>query len=113
LEIVVAKSSGFCFGVDRAVKTAFDVQCEGRVFTLGELIHNSQVIETLRKKGIEPIHDLEELRENDCVIIRAHGIGKDVYEKLKECKVTVLDATCPYVKRIHEIVIESRKKALK
>jgi len=113
LEIVVAKSSGFCFGVDRAVKTAFDVQCEGRVFTLGELIHNSQVIETLRKKGIEPIHDLEELRENDCVIIRAHGIGKDVYEKLKECKVTVLDATCPYVKRIHEIVNRKQEEGFK
>ncbi len=113
MEIVVAKSSGFCFGVDRAVKTAFDVQCEGRVFTLGELIHNSQVIETLRKKGIEPIHDLEELRENDCVIIRAHGIGKDVYEKLKECKVTVLDATCPYVKRIHEIVNRKQEEGFK
>jgi len=109
LEIIVARYSGFCFGVDKAVKTAFNVQfdqCDGRVYTLGELIHNAQVIEALNKKGIQAINDIDELRENDCVIIRAHGIGRHVYEMLRERNVRIIDATCPYVKRIHEIVRE-------
>ena len=113
MEIIVAKHSGFCFGVDRAVKAAFNVQCEGRIFTLGELIHNSQVVEALNEKGIQPIHDIEGLREKDCVIIRAHGVGKDVYEKLKERGVRILDATCPYVKRIHEIVSKKQEEGFK
>jgi len=106
LEIIVAQHAGFCFGVDKAVKTAFNVQWDGRVFTLGELIHNAQVIEALKKKGIRPIDDIDELRENDCVIIRAHGIGKHVYEQLNARRVHILDATCPNVRRIHEIVRE-------
>ena len=113
MEIIVARHSGFCFGVDRAVKTAFNVRCEGRVFTLGELIHNSQVIEALREKGIEPVYDIDGLKENDCVIIRAHGIGKDVYEALKQRGVTIIDATCPYVKRIHEIVMRKQDEGFK
>lgn len=63
MEIIVAKHSGFCFGVDKAVKTAFSVQCDGRVFTLGQLIHNAQVTEALRRKGIKPIDDIDELKE--------------------------------------------------
>lgn len=106
MEIIVAQHAGFCFGVDKAVKTAFNVQWDGRVFTLGELIHNAQVIEALKKKGIRPIDDIDELRENDCVIIRAHGIGKHVYEQLNARRVHILDATCPNVRRIHEIVRE-------
>ena len=113
MEIIVAKHSGFCFGVDKAVKTAFNIQSDERVFTLGELIHNSQVIEALKKKGIRTIDDIDELRENDCVIIRAHGIGKNVYEMLKTRNVRILDATCPYVKRIHEIVKRKQDEGFK
>lgn len=113
MNILVARYSGFCFGVDNAVKTAFSVQSEGRVFTLGELIHNSQVTEALRKKGIEAIHDIDRLQEGDCVIIRAHGVGKDVYERLEARKVRILDATCPYVKRIHEIVRQKQEEGYK
>jgi (E)-4-hydroxy-3-methyl-but-2-enyl pyrophosphate reductase len=113
LEIIVAKHSGFCFGVDKAVKTAFNIQSDERVFTLGELIHNSQVIEALKEKGIQTIDDIDELRENDCVIVRAHGIGKDVYEMLKMRNVRILDATCPYVKRIHEIVKRKQDEGFK
>ncbi|MDI9514173.1 MAG: bifunctional 4-hydroxy-3-methylbut-2-enyl diphosphate reductase/30S ribosomal protein S1 [Clostridiaceae bacterium] len=113
MEIIVAKHSGFCFGVDKAVKTAFNIQSDERVFTLGELIHNSQVIEALKEKGIQTIDDIDELRENDCVIVRAHGIGKDVYEMLKMRNVRILDATCPYVKRIHEIVKRKQDEGFK
>jgi len=104
MEIKVAKYAGFCFGVDKAVKTSFELDYEGNIYTLGELIHNSDVIEQLRKKGIKAINNLDELKEGDCVIIRAHGIGKKVYDELNALNVKVLDATCPYVKRIHEIV---------
>jgi len=104
MEIKVAKYAGFCFGVDKAVKTSFEVDYDGNVYTMGELIHNRDVIEQLKKKGIRAINNLDELKEGDCVIIRAHGIGKKVYDDLNALNVKILDATCPYVKRIHEIV---------
>lgn len=104
MEIKVAKYAGFCFGVDRAVRTAFDVDYDGNVYTLGELIHNRSVIDELEEKGIKATEDLGILKEGDCVIIRAHGIGEKTYEDLKSLNVKILDATCPYVKRIHEIV---------
>lgn len=104
MKIKRAKYAGFCFGVDKAVNTAFELDYEGNVYTMGELIHNRKVIEELEKKGIKAIEKMEELKEGDCVIIRAHGIGKHVYEDLNSHNVRILDATCPYVKRIHEIV---------
>ncbi len=104
MEIKRAKYSGFCFGVDKAVKTAFELDYDGKVYTWGELIHNQKVIDELGKKGIKAIDDIGILKEGDCVIIRAHGIGKKIYEDLNSLNVTILDATCPYVKRIHEIV---------
>ncbi len=104
MEIIRAKNSGFCFGVDKAVKTAFNLEYEGKTYTMGELIHNSKVIDELQKMGISAIEDLEKLNEGDCVIIRAHGIGKKTYDDLNKKNVKILDATCPYVKRIHEIV---------
>ncbi len=104
MEIKRAKYSGFCFGVDKAVKTAFDLNYDGTVYTMGELIHNQQVIDELEMKGIKTLDKVEALKEGDCVIIRAHGIGKRVYDELNNRKVKILDATCPYVKRIHEIV---------
>ncbi len=104
MEIIRAKNSGFCFGVDKAVKTAFNLKYEGKTYTMGELIHNSKVIDELEKMGISAIEDLEKLNEGDCVIIRAHGIGKKTYDDLNKKNVNILDATCPYVKRIHEIV---------
>lgn len=105
--IKMAKHAGFCFGVNKAVKTAFDLRFDGRVFTMGELIHNKQVIDELQKKGIkslDSLDSLETLLSGDCVIIRAHGIGKLTYDALTEKNVKILDATCPNVKRIHEIV---------
>jgi (E)-4-hydroxy-3-methyl-but-2-enyl pyrophosphate reductase len=104
MEIIRAKYSGFCFGVDKAVRTAFELDYNGNVYTLGELIHNQDVIDELEKRGIKAIDDIGMLKECDCVIIRAHGIGKKTYEDLSSLNVQVLDATCPYVKRIHEIV---------
>lgn len=107
MKIIRASHAGFCFGVDKAVKTAFNLNlndASGNVYTLGELIHNSQVINELENRGIKVLKSLDDLKEGDSVIIRAHGVGKDIYDKLNERKVKVLDATCPYVKRIHGIV---------
>ncbi len=110
MEIKRAKHSGFCFGVDKAVKTAFELSYDGTVYTMGELIHNQQVIDELEKKGIRTLDRVESLKEGDCVIIRAHGIGEQVYKDLNERQVKILDATCPYVKRIHEIVETQNKE---
>lgn len=104
MEIKVAKNAGFCFGVNKAVKTSFDLNYDGNKYTMGELIHNRNVIEQLEKKGIKAINNLDQLKEGDCVIIRAHGIGEKAYDDLKGLNVEIIDATCPYVKRIHEIV---------
>ncbi|MGI6125140.1 MAG: bifunctional 4-hydroxy-3-methylbut-2-enyl diphosphate reductase/30S ribosomal protein S1, partial [Acetivibrionales bacterium] len=98
------KNAGFCFGVDKAVKISFELNYDGNKYTMGELIHNRHVIDQLEKKGIKAINNLDGVKEGDCVIIRAHGIGKDVYDELNNLKVKIIDATCPYVKRIHEIV---------
>lgn len=104
MEIKIAKHAGFCFGVDKAVKTSFELNYDGNKYTMGELIHNRRVIDQLKKKGIKAINNPNLLKEGDCVIIRAHGIGKKVYDDLNRLNVKILDATCPYVKRIHEIV---------
>lgn len=104
MEIKVAKNAGFCFGVDKAVKISFELNYDGNKYTMGELIHNRHVIDQLEKKGIKAINNLDGVKEGDCVIIRAHGIGKDVYDELNNLKVKIIDATCPYVKRMHEIV---------
>lgn len=113
MNIRVAKYAGFCFGVDKAVKTAFEVNYDGRVVTYGELIHNSQVIDALHQKGIAAVDDTESLRDGDCVIIRAHGVGKSIHEALAGKNIKIMDATCPYVKRIHDIVSKEYKDGCK
>jgi ribosomal protein S1/(E)-4-hydroxy-3-methyl-but-2-enyl pyrophosphate reductase len=104
MKIKLANHAGFCFGVNKAVNTAFELEHNGRVATIGEFIHNSQVIEALKKKGITAAENYDDLGEGDCVIIRAHGVGPEVYAEMERRGVTVCDATCPCVKWIHEIV---------
>ncbi|WP_054632723.1 bifunctional 4-hydroxy-3-methylbut-2-enyl diphosphate reductase/30S ribosomal protein S1 [Thermoclostridium stercorarium] len=105
-EIIVAKTAGFCFGVDNAVKLAFRISEEnpGNTSTLGEIIHNRQVMEELAQRGVKVVESPDELKEGEHVIIRAHGIGEAVYNELKKRNVIIHDATCPYVKRIHKLV---------
>ena len=104
MEIVVAKSAGFCFGVDNAVKMTLGAS--GEVVTLGEIIHNDQVVDDLKSKGIRPINSLDEYVSGR-VVIRSHGVGKMIFEKLKERNIEYIDATCPFVSRIHKIVEEA------
>ena len=103
--IEVASTAGFCFGVDRAVKMLEKTAAEqSKVFTLGPIIHNPQVIDEFAAKGIKIIDSPDEAHEGDCVVIRAHGVSEEVRQKLIEKKVVVVDATCPYVTKIHNLV---------
>ena len=108
MEVTVAKTAGFCFGVKRAVEKVYEQigKTEKPIYTYGQIIHNEQVVGDLQEKGVEVIDTLEELKtiRDAVVVIRSHGVGKDVYDILKENGVEIVDATCPYVKKIHRIV---------
>lgn len=111
MKIQIADKAGFCFGVDRAVKIAYDSAPSKnesadtyRVFTYGMLIHNEDVTNDLLKNGIRCANNIDEIPSDSKVIIRAHGISKNEMDMLKDKKVEIIDATCPYVKKIHNIV---------
>jgi len=103
-EIIVAKSAGFCFGVNRSVRMAEELLKEGPAYSLGQLIHNDDVVARLGENGLRVIDRPEELPEGSRVMIRSHGVSKSVYDALEERNAVIIDATCPKVKRIHEIV---------
>ena len=105
MSVRVAKSAGFCFGVSRAVELVEKASQEGRkVATLGPIIHNRHVVDKFEKMGVRVIETPEEALPGETVIIRSHGISRAVYERLEAQKVEIIDATCPFVKRIHTIV---------
>ena len=105
MSVTVAKSAGFCFGVSRAVETVEKAAGEGAcVATLGPIIHNRHVVQRFGEMGVRVIDTPEEATEGMTVIIRSHGVARDVLARLEKRNVTVIDATCPFVKRIHEIV---------
>ena len=113
MEVTLAKSAGFCFGVKRAVDMVYEEAEHGdNVYTWGPIIHNEEVVEDLRKKGVEVLHTLEELRQlrDATVIIRSHGVSKQMYDILEQQGVRIVDATCPFVKKIHNIVKEHTDK---
>ena len=110
MEITVAKSAGFCFGVQRAVDSVYKELEEnsGKIYTFGPIIHNEQVVEDLNKRGIEVIDTVEQLKEikEGTVVIRSHGVAKEIYDILEQQKLKMVDATCPFVKKIHNIVLD-------
>ncbi|MCD3215823.1 bifunctional 4-hydroxy-3-methylbut-2-enyl diphosphate reductase/30S ribosomal protein S1 [Clostridium botulinum C] len=107
-KIKLADKAGFCFGVNRAVDTALNSREKYNkpIYTLGPLIHNNDVVKFLKSKDINSIEleDLDNLKENDVIVIRSHGITPKVFDILKEKKFIIADATCPYVAHIHERV---------
>ena len=105
-KVKIAKSAGFCFGVDRAVKIVYDELKKQKVATYGPIIHNQDVVCDLAKKGVRIVNSISELNDDECVIIRSHGVGNDVYLQISEQNRKYVDATCPYVTRIHKIVRE-------
>ena len=105
-KISVAATAGFCFGVDNAVKIVYnELDNRNNVVTLGPIIHNADVVEDLRSKGAVPA-ELEQVQSGQTVIIRSHGVGLDVYQKLEAIGARIVDATCPFVARIHKIAYE-------
>jgi len=111
MSITVAKSAGFCFGVSRAVETVEKAAAEGkRVATLGPIIHNRHVVEKFEMLGVRVIETPEEAEAGMTVIIRSHGVPKKVYEALEKRGVEIVDATCPFVKRIHGIVEKAEQE---
>ena len=105
-EVILAKSAGFCFGVKRAVDTVYEQTSKKNVYTFGPIIHNEEVVKDLEKKGVFVINTMEELDDitEGTVIIRSHGVSSAVYEALQKKGVEIVDATCPFVLKIHNIV---------
>ena len=105
MSVVVAKSAGFCFGVNRAVELVEQAVKEGRqVVTLGPIIHNRHAVARFEEMGVRVIEDPAQAQPTDTVIIRSHGVTRQVYTQLEERGIQIIDATCPFVKRIHGIV---------
>lgn len=107
MKVKVAKTAGFCFGVKRAVDKVYELIESGisPIYTLGPIIHNEEVVADLERNGVKVIteEDLETL-ENGTIVIRSHGVGKKIYDKLKERNLSYVDVTCPFVLKIHRIV---------
>lgn len=111
MEVVVAKTSGLCYGVRRALAITRKIrrQEKGSIVTFGDLIHNPQVISNLKAEGIDSVDNLSTLRSG-IVIIRSHGVAPEVYDYLKQRKIRIIDATCPIVKRIQQLVSHLARK---
>ena len=113
MEVKVAKTAGFCFGVERAVEHVYEQIQKGQppIYTLGPIIHNEEVVKDLEKKGVKVLPDIDCLRElnEGTVIIRSHGVGKAIYDRIKQQGLCLVDATCPFVKKIHRIVQEQNQ----
>lgn len=106
-KVTVAESAGFCFGVDRAVKMVYgELEKTTKVATLGPIIHNQDVVNDMQAKGARIISSVDELSDDETVVIRSHGVGRDIYDQIAAKGNRMLDATCPFVSRIHKIVAE-------
>ena len=111
-KVVLAKSAGFCFGVQRAVDTVYKQAGGENVYTYGPIIHNEEVVKDLEQKGVRVLNNLDELKKvpKGTIIIRSHGVSKAVYDTIKENGFKIIDATCPFVLKIHKIVREESEK---
>lgn len=113
-EVLLAKTAGFCFGVKRAVDTVYQEAEENGtpIYTYGPIIHNEEVVRDLEEKGVRVLETLDEVEKipKGTVIIRSHGVEKSVYDRLEEAGMRCVDATCPFVKKIHKIVANASKE---
>lgn len=114
MNITVAKSAGFCFGVKRAVDSVYELieTSDDKIYTYGPIIHNEQVVSDFENKGVSVIEDIENI-ESGTVVIRSHGVSKDIYDRISEKNLKIVDATCPFVKKIHNIVAEKSAEGYK
>ena len=113
-KVILAKSAGFCFGVHRAVDTVYERTDKKNVYTYGPIIHNEEVVKDLESKGVKAISDISDIDTgvdgNATVIIRSHGVSKSVYDSIRSKNYEIVDATCPFVLKIHRIVEEESAK---
>ena len=115
MEVRLAKTAGFCFGVKRAVETVYrqiEKHQDKQIYTYGPIIHNEEVIKDMEKRGVVVLRTEEELMnvKDGIVIVRSHGIPKDICDKMDERGIDYVDATCPFVKKIHNIVMSESAK---
>ncbi len=106
MEIKIAKNAGFCFGVKRAMQMASDELDDKstKVYSLGPLIHNKQAVSKYEEKGLRVVEKIDDIPPEERVIIRSHGVGESIYNESKNKSIKIVDTTCPFVKKIHEIV---------
>ena len=107
MEVLLAKSAGFCFGVKRAVENVYkQLDTHKKIYTYGPIIHNEQVVGDLEKRGVTVIESEKEIAgiKEGAVVIRSHGVPKRIYRLIEENGLECIDATCPFVKRIHKTV---------
>ena len=113
MDVTVAKTAGFCFGVKRAVEKVYEQIEKGKtpIYTFGPIIHNEEVVRDLEERGVKVLETAEELRQltDGVVVIRSHGVGKDIYDILEKNGIEIIDATCPFVKKIHRLVSEQNE----
>lgn len=110
MNVTIAKLAGFCFGVDRALKIVYnEVETSKKIATYGPIIHNDAVVSDLKKHGVRIVNDISELQKDETVIIRSHGVPESVYTNIKLRGNSYIDATCPFVSKIHKIVREKSK----
>ena len=111
MEIIVGRTAGFCYGGKRAVDGANEeIKKQKKTYCLGEIVHNKEVVKKLEQKGMKFIEKLEEAEKNTNVIIRAHGVPKEIYEEANEKKINLIDFTCTKVLNIHKIVEEYNER---
>ena len=110
MKITTAKSAGFCFGVNRAIEACYrEIEKGGKIYTYGPLIHNKNVNADMAEKGVEIIDGFDDIDKSATVVIRSHGVGKSVYDELEANNINYVDGTCPFVKKIHNIVFKNRE----
>ena len=111
MEIRLAKTAGFCFGVNRAVELTYKLLDEGhRVATLGPLIHNPQAVEDMRRKGAQVVNTVQDVPAGCEVVIRSHGVPRSIYDELESRGIPYHDATCPFVQKIQRIAAQAEKE---
>lgn len=112
MNVKIAKNAGFCFGVKRAMKMAWDEveKNDFGIYALGPLIHNKQAVAKYEEKGLKTVDEIDIIPNYENMIIRSHGVPENIYKEAKEKKLKIVDTTCPFVKKIHTVVSEYHNK---
>lgn len=112
MNVKIAKNAGFCFGVKRAMKMAWDEveKNASGIYALGPLIHNKQAVAKYEEKGLKTVDEIDIIPNHENMIIRSHGVPEKIYKEAKDKKLKIVDTTCPFVKKIHTVVSEYHNK---